>query len=155
MKIGKLSVHAVILAGGRGTRFWPRSRKVTPKQLLNITGKQTMLEQTVARLRPLIPADRIWTVTNAEQAASVRKLLPAASRKHVLTEPIGRNTAAAIALAAEHVRHTAKGDALLAVLPADHYIAQPERYREIVRAALGVAQAPGNMVVLGIPPTRP
>ena len=155
MKIGKPTVHAVILAGGRGTRFWPRSRTRTPKQLLNIVGKQTMLEQTVARLRPLIPAERIWTVTNAEQAAAVRQQLPAAARKRVLTEPIGRNTAAAIALAAVHVRHAAGGDALLAVLPADHYIAQPDRYRQIVRAALDVAHELGNMVVLGIPPTRP
>jgi mannose-1-phosphate guanylyltransferase len=155
MKIGKLSVHAVILAGGRGTRFWPRSRAGAPKQLLNIIGKQTMLEQTVVRLRPLFPADRIWTVTNAEQAAAVRKQLPATSKKRVLVEPIGRNTAAAIALAAVHVRYATRDDALLAVLPADHYIAQPERYREIVRAALGIAKEPGNMVVLGIPPTRP
>ena len=147
--------HAVILAGGRGTRFWPRSRTRTPKQLLNIVGKQTMLEQTVARLRPLIPAERLWTVTNAEQAAAVRQQLPTAARRHVLTEPIGRNTAAAIALAAVHVRHGAGGDALLAVLPADHYIAQPDRYRQIVRAALDVAHELGNMVVLGIPPTRP
>jgi len=147
--------HAVILAGGRGTRFWPRSRTRTPKQLLNIVGKQTMLEQTVARLRPLIPAERLWTVTNAEQAAAVRQQLPTAARRRVLTEPIGRNTAAAIALAAVHVRHGAGGDALLAVLPADHYIAQPDRYRQIVRAALDVAHELGNMVVLGIPPTRP
>lgn len=150
-----LTVHAVILAGGRGTRFWPRSRSRTPKQLLNIVGKQTMLEQTVARLRPLIPADRIWTVTNSEQAAEVKKQLPAAARKRVLTEPVGRNTAAAIALAALHVRHAAGGDALLAVLPADHFIANPERYRIIVRAALEVARRKGRMVVLGIPPTRP
>src|SRR6266404_1110857 len=128
-----LTVHAVILAGGRGTRFWPRSRTRTPKQLLNIIGKQTMLEQTVARLRPLIPA----------------------ARKRVLTEPVGRNTAAAIALAALHVLHAARGDALLAVLPADHYIANPERYRIIVRAALEVARRKGRMAVLGIPPTRP
>src|SRR5437660_2764979 len=150
-----LTVHAVILAGGRGTRFWPRSRARTPKQLLNIIGKQTMLEQTVARLRPLIPAEHIWTVTNFEQAAAVRKQLPAAAKRRVLTEPVGRNTAAAIALAAVHVRHAAKGDALLAVLPADHYIAQPDRYREIVRAALDEARKAGHMVVLGIPPTRP
>src|SRR5712664_2240668 len=150
-----LTVHAVILAGGRGTRFWPRSRTRTPKQLLNIVGKQTMLEQTVARLRPLIPAARIWTVTNTEQAAEVKKQLPAAARKRILTEPVGRNTAAAIALAALHVRHAAQGDALLAVLPADHYIANPERYRIIVRAALEVARRRGRMVVLGIPPTRP
>jgi mannose-1-phosphate guanylyltransferase len=150
-----LQMHAVIMAGGRGTRFWPRSRARTPKQLLNIIGKQTMLEQTVARLRPLVPADRIWTVTNAEQASEAKRQLPAGSRKRVLVEPVGRNTAAAIALAALHVRHAARGDALLAVLPADHYIANPERYRVIVRAALEVARQKGRMVVLGIPPTRP
>src|SRR6266481_2206296 len=124
----KLTTHAVILAGGRGTRFWPRSRTRTPKQLLNIAGKETMLEQTVARLRPLIPAERTWTVTNAEQAAAVRKQVPAAARKRVLTEPRGLSTAVAIALAAIHVRHSIRGDALMAVLPADHYIAEPEKY---------------------------
>src|SRR5580658_4961094 len=151
----KLRTHAVILAGGRGTRFWPRSRTRTPKQLLNIVGKDTMLEQTVARLRPLIPPDRIWTVTNAEQAVAVKKQVPAAARSRVLTEPIGRNTAAAIALAAFHVRHVAKGDALMAVLPADHFIAQPDKYRKIVSAAIELAREPGRMIVLGIPPTRP
>lgn len=151
----KLTMHAVILAGGRGTRFWPRSRTRTPKQLLNIVGRTTMIEQTVARLHPLISGHRTWTVTNAEQARALRALLPAAARKNVLTEPIGRNTAAAIALAAIHIRHAAHGDALMAVLPADHYIADAERYRAIVRAALSVANEPGRMVVLGIPPSRP
>jgi mannose-1-phosphate guanylyltransferase len=151
----KLTTHAVILAGGRGTRFWPRSRTRTPKQLLNIVGKDTMLQQTVARLKPLIPAERIWTVTNAEQGAAVRKQVPAAARKRVLIEPMGLNTAAAIGLAAIHVRHAAHGDALMAVLPADHYIEQPQKYREIVNAALDVAHEPGRMVVLGVPPTRP
>ncbi len=155
MAADKLTTHAVILAGGRGTRFWPRSRTRTPKQLLNIVGKETMLQQTVARLRPLVPPERIWTVTNSEQAQEVRKQLPSPARRRVLTEPIGRNTAAAIALAALHVRHAARGDALLAVLPADHFIANPERYRVIVRAALDMAREPGRMVVLGIPPTRP
>jgi mannose-1-phosphate guanylyltransferase len=150
-----LQVHGFILAGGRGTRFWPRSRTRTPKQLLNIVGKDTMLQQTVARLKPLIFAEHIWTVTNAEQAAAVRKQVPAAARKRVLTEPFGRNTAVAIGLAAIHVRHAARGDALMAVLPADHYIEQPQKYREIVNAALDVAREPGRMVVLGIPPTRP
>ncbi len=151
----KLTTHAVILAGGRGTRFWPRSRTRTPKQLLNIVGKDTMLEQTVARLRPLVPPDRVWTVTNAQQSAAVKKQLPTAAGKRVLTEPIGRNTAAAISLAAIHVRHTAKGDALMAVLPADHFIAQPDKYRKIISAALELAREPGRMIVLGIPPTRP
>jgi mannose-1-phosphate guanylyltransferase len=150
-----LPVHAVILAGGRGTRFWPRSRTKTPKQLLNIAGKGTMLEQTVARFRPIVAADRIWTVTNAEQQSSLRKQLPAASRKSVLVEPIGRNTAAAIALAAFHIQKAAKGDALMAVLPADHYIRDVAAYQKIVRVALNVAKKPGRMVVLGIPPTHP
>ena len=150
-----LPVHAVILAGGRGTRFWPRSRTKTPKQLLKIFGKGTMLEQTVARLRPLVSADHIWTVTNAEQVSALNKQLPAGSRKRVLVEPVGRSTAAAIALAAFHIRRDAKGDALMAVLPADHYIAETRPYRRIVRTALGVAGEPGRMVVLGIPPTRP
>src|SRR5262249_28449573 len=96
-------IHAVILAGGRGTRFWPRSRSKTPKQLLNIAGKGTMLEQTVARFRSLVPADRIWTVTNVEQENALRKQLPHAARKRVLVEPVGRNTTAAIALAAFHI----------------------------------------------------
>src|SRR5271154_4760985 len=151
----KLTTHAVILAGGRGTRFWPRSRTRTPKQLLNIVGKTTMLEQTVERLRPVLPADHIWTVTNVEQSAGLRKQLPPAARKRVLIEPVGRNTAAAIALAAIHVRHAAKGDALMAVLPADHFIAQPDKYRIIVSAALELAREPGRMIVLGIPTTRP
>jgi mannose-1-phosphate guanylyltransferase len=114
-----------------------------------------MLEQTIERLRPLIPLDRVWTVTNDEQTIALRKQLPVAARQHVLSEPLGRNTAAAIALATIHVRHAAKGDALLAVLPADHHIAQPGAYRQIFRVARDFARAPGRMVVLGIPPTRP
>ena len=152
----KLTEHAVIMAGGRGTRFWPRSRTRTPKQLLNIIGSDSMLQQTVARLRPLIPPQRIWTVTNTEQASSVRKHLPSAARKNILAEPVGRSTAAAIALAALHIRHTTGGeDAVMSVLPADLYIADPVKYRKITRLALDVARKRGRMVVLAIPPTRP
>src|SRR5262249_9582962 len=118
-------------------------------------GTETMLEQTVTRLRPLIPAEHIWTMTNAEQAAAVRKQIPAAARKRVLVEPKGLNTAVAIGLAAIQARHASRSDALLAMLPADHYIAQPEKYRKIVSAALDVAREPGHIVVLRIPPTRP
>ena len=150
-----LQTHAVILAGGRGTRFWPRSRTRTPKQLLNIIGKATMLEQTVERLQPLFPSKSIWTVTNAEQASALRMQLPAPARKRVLTEPVGRNTAAAIALAAIHMRHAAGGDAVMVVLPADHFIARPDRFRSIVNAALHLAGDSSRMVVLGIPPNRP
>src|SRR5713226_5795823 len=154
----ELTTHAVILAGGRGTRFWPRSRMRTPKQLLNIVGNDTMLEQTAARLAPLFPPSRQWVVTNSEQAAAVRKQMPRVPASHILAEPIGRNTAAAIGLAAAHLLHDGLGkenDALMAVLPADHYIAKPARYLRVVRAALHVAQASGSLVVLGIPPSRP
>ncbi len=155
MPADKLTAHAVILAGGRGTRFWPRSRTRTPKQLLNIIGADSMLQQTVARLRRLIRPECIWTVTNVEQVASVRKHLPAPARKHILAEPVGRSTAAAIALAAIHIRHAENGDALMAILPADLHIAHTEKYRQTARLALDVAREPGRMVVLGIPPTRP
>jgi len=154
----ELPAHAVILAGGRGTRFWPRSRTRTPKQLLNIVGRETMLEQTAARLAPLFPASRQWVVTNSEQAAAVRRQLPRVPRSHILAEPVGRNTAAAIGLAAAHLLHSGLGqgsDAIMAVLPADHYIGQASRYLKIVRAALHVAHANGTLVVLGVPPTRP
>jgi mannose-1-phosphate guanylyltransferase len=149
------TAHAVILAGGRGTRFWPRSRTRQPKQLLNIIGRETMLEQTVARLSPLFTASQVWIVTNDEQAAAVRRQSPKIPASHILAEPIGRNTAAAIGLAAVHLLRESGPDALMAVLPADHFIAQAARYRRIVRAALAVAEKPGALVVLGIPPTRP
>jgi len=156
--MAKLTAHAVILAGGRGTRFWPRSRMRTPKQLLNIVGNAagnaTMLQQTVKRLLPVFPASRMWVVTNAEQAAAVRRNVPRIGAARVLAEPVGRNTAAAIGLAAIHIARK-DPEALIAVLPADHYIADAARYQSVVRAALAVAARGPNLVVLGIPPTRP
>jgi mannose-1-phosphate guanylyltransferase len=149
-----LPVCAVLLAGGRGTRFWPRSRTRTPKQLLNIVGRETMLRQTVARLVSLILPRNIWAVTNTDQAAAVRRELRGVEASHVLAEPVGRNTAAAIGLAAVHLAR-AHGDALMAVLPSDAYIRDVARYRTLVRAALEQARTPGNLVVLGIPPSRP
>src|SRR5258708_22598037 len=157
LKHWQLTAHAIILAGGRGTRFWPRSRTRTPKQLLNIVGADTMLEQTAARLTPLFPASRQWVVTNSEQAAALRKQMPRIPASHILAEPVGRNTATAIGLAAAHLLHSGLGkenDALMAVLPADHYIAKPVAYLKIVNAALHVARSAGSLVVLGIPPSR-
>jgi len=150
----RLPVCAVLLAGGRGTRFWPRSRTRTPKQLLNIVGRETMLLQTVARLKTLVPSRNIWVVTNTDQAAPVRRELRRVPASHILAEPVGRNTAAAIGLAAIHLAHE-HGDALMAVLPADAYIRDVAQYRRLVRGALGLARTPGNIVVLGVPPTRP
>src|SRR5208282_3625499 len=149
-----LPACAVLLAGGRGTRFWPRSRTRTPKQLLNIVGRETMLAATAARLRPLISPRHIWAVTNIEQAAAVHRELPGVPASHVLAEPVGRNTAAAIALAAIHLAYE-RVDAVMAVLPSDSYVADAIRYRTLVGAALELARTPGNLVVLGIPPTRP
>jgi mannose-1-phosphate guanylyltransferase len=151
----KLTAHAVILAGGRGTRFWPRSRMRTPKQLLNIVGDATMLQQTLRRLAPVFSASHTWVVTNAEQAAAVRRNAPRLRAAQVLSEPLGRNTAAAIGLAAIHLLHAGNGrDALMAVLPADHFVAEEKKYLRIVRAALEVAARGEHLVVLGIPPSK-
>jgi len=149
------AAHALILAGGRGTRFWPRSRTRSPKQLLNIVGQKTMLEQTYERLVPLFPRSKIWVVTNKEQVDQMRRQLRQVPARHALVEPFGRNTAAAIGLASVHLLKESGGDALMAVLPADHFIGKPAHYRRIVRVALKVAAQPGALVVLGIPPTRP
>src|SRR6202040_1908473 len=94
--------HAIILAGGRGTRFWPRSRTRSPKQLLNIVGQKTMLEQTYERLAPIFPISNVWVVTNHQQADAVRRQLWQVPSQHTLIEPSGRNTAAALCLVAGH-----------------------------------------------------
>lgn len=153
MKSGPLPSCAVLLAGGRGTRFWPRSRLRTPKQLLDIIGGETMLRQTVERLHPAVELRNVWAVTNAEQAAGVRRELRGIPASHILREPVGRNTAAAIGLAAIHLARE-HGDALMAVLPSDSYILDGSRYRRLVRAALALADTPEDLVVLGVPPTR-
>jgi mannose-1-phosphate guanylyltransferase len=153
-KTTALPACAVLLAGGRGTRFWPRSRIRTPKQLLNITGGDTMLRETVARLVPIFSESNCWVVTNAEQSSAVHRELPRVPASHILAEPVGRNTAAAIALAATHLAH-AHGDAMMAVLSSDAHIANVPKYRSLLRAALEHANAPGQLVVFGVPPTRP
>jgi mannose-1-phosphate guanylyltransferase len=154
VKGGELPLCAVLLAGGRGTRFWPRSRIRTPKQLLNIVGRETMLRETMLRLDPVIPLRNTWAVTNAAQATDVRRELRGVAASRILAEPVGRNTAAAIGLAAVHLARE-YDDALMAVLPADSYIADARRYRMLIRAALDLARVPGNLVVLGVPSSRP
>jgi mannose-1-phosphate guanylyltransferase len=149
-----LPVCAVLLAGGRGTRFWPRSRMRTPKQLLNIAGGRSMLCETAKRVEPVFGRRNLWAVTNEEQAAGVRHELRGVPAAHILAEPVGRNTAAAIGLAAINLAHE-HGDALMAVVPADSHATDRTRYRVLVRAALEQARGEGAMVVLGIPPTRP
>ena len=150
----KLPAYAILLAGGYGTRFWPASRRASPKQFLALTGKDSLLQQTYRRLSRLFPPSRIYVVGNAEHRRLLQQQLPRVPPGHLLLEPVGRNTAAAIALAAEHIRREFRGDVVLGVFPADHAIRDERRFVRIARAALTVAESEGAMVVLGIPPTH-
>ena len=131
-------MYAVIMAGGRGTRFWPRSRGAMPKQLLDITGDSTMLQQTVERIVPLVPMGNILIVTGAEQAALVRKQLPDVPADNIIVEPVGRNTAPCICLAATKI-YQQDPDAVMLVLPADHHIGNPSGFRTCLKAAADAA----------------
>jgi mannose-1-phosphate guanylyltransferase len=146
--------YPVILAGGRGTRFWPLSRKRRAKQLLALDGKQTMIQQTVARLAPMAAPGRFWIITNEDLRSAIARQLPKISAKQIVAEPTGRNTAPAIGLAAFLLlRHDP--DAVLGLFPSDHVIADPAQYRVTLSRAIEIAAAGENIVVLGIRPTRP
>ena len=147
-------MYIVILAGGSGTRFWPLSRKSTPKQLMSVFGGKSMLQRTVERVLPLKPK-RIMVVTNTLQAAETRSQLACITgvAVDVVEEPVGRNTAPAIGLAAAIIaRYDADG--IMVVLPADHYILDEQRFRDTIAKGCAVA-ATGKLVTLGIAPTRP
>ena len=146
-------LHAVVMAGGSGTRFWPASRQRRPKQFLPITGEQPMIAETVGRMDGLVDPRRVWVVTHRSQAALVQEACPALLPDHLLLEPEARNTAACAGLAAT-VIHRQDPDACLAVLPADHDIRPVEHFQEALRAAEEVAQG-GALVTLGIPPRGP
>jgi mannose-1-phosphate guanylyltransferase len=146
--------YPVILAGGRGTRFWPLSRKKHAKQLLALDGNRTMIQQTVARLLPLAAARRFWVVTNEDSRPAILKQLPTLPRTQVLAEPAGRNSAPAIGLAAflllrEHP------EAVIGMFPSDHVIGDKNAYAATIARGLEIAQSGENIVVLGIRPTRP
>jgi mannose-1-phosphate guanylyltransferase len=143
---------AVVMAGGYGERFWPQSRRKQPKQLLPIVGDKTMIQQTVERVRPLVGDARIVVVTNQEQAPLVRKQLPRV--KHIIAEPMGRNTAPAIGVAAAVIGKL-DPDAVMAVLPADSYIPDMEAYRCVVGEALKLAAEQDVLVTIGIKPAAP
>jgi mannose-1-phosphate guanylyltransferase len=144
----------VILAGGRGTRFWPLSRKKRAKQLLALDGKQTMIQQTVARLLPLAPPKRFWIITNDDLRLAISKQLPRLPKAQILAEPAGRNTAPAIGLAAFLLLRE-DPDAVIGMFPSDHVIADEKRYRETLQRGIEIAAAGENIVVLGIRPNRP
>ncbi len=142
--------YGLILAGGRGTRFWPRSRKRTPKQVLNIAGERTMIQTTVDRLTPLIPPERLWILTNGLLRDEIIRQLPEIPKAQILAEPEQRNTAPAIGLAA-HILHSLDPDAVMGVFPADHVIEKPKRFLKLVKAAFKAAEK-GKIAVLGIAP---
>ncbi len=149
-----MDTYALIIAGGVGSRFWPRSRAASPKQLLSIVGEHTMIQNTVARLDPLIPRERVLIVTNAVQYEPLCRQLPAIPPENIIVEPLGRNTAPAIALGAEILRHRV-GDAVMVVLPADHIIDDVVRFQETLVRATQVAETSKGLVTIGITPTRP
>ena len=148
-----MSTYAVIMAGGGGTRLWPLSRRGRPKQALRLFGERTLFQRTVERVLPLIPPERILVVAVEEQAEVLRRQAPALPAESFLYEPSPRGTAAVVGLGAVVLRRR-DPQARFACLPADHYIAHEERFRDVLRAAFALAQE-GDLVTLGIRPTAP
>jgi len=147
-------VCAVIMAGGSGTRFWPLSRKSRPKQFLPIAGRKTMIEETVARLRPLLPLEAIITISDKAQAAAIRRLVPGLKAGNVLVEPFGRNTAASLILATARV-YLRNPRTVVFALPADHLITRPARFIKKLRVAAAAAAEKDIIVTFGIPAAYP
>jgi mannose-1-phosphate guanylyltransferase len=145
--------YPVILAGGRGTRFWPLSRKKRAKQLLALDGKQTMIQQTVARLSPQASPKKFWIITNEDLRNAIAKQLPKLPKAQILAEPVGRNTAPAIGLAAFLLLRE-NSEAVIGMFPSDHVIADEKRYHETLERGIELAAAGPNIVVLGIRPHR-
>ena len=146
--------YAVIMAGGVGARFWPRSRERSPKQLLEIIDKESLLRSTVRRLSGLMDQDRVYIVTNKTQKSLIQKHISELSPHSLIIEPLGRNTAACIGLAALHVKK-ADPKAVMVVLPADHIIDDVPEFHRVVRLAVEVADESGSLITIGIHPTHP
>ncbi len=144
----------IIMAGGRGERFWPLSREKTPKQLLTLLGKRSFLQEAVDRVLPLVPAKNIFIITNTAQVAEVRKQLPKLPKDNVVAEPIGRDTCAAVTLGAALVgaRSTT---GVMAVLPADHVIPDQKKFQQVLSDAFDVAAQGQAIVTIGIKPSEP
>ena len=148
------SLFFVIMAGGRGTRFWPRSRTKRPKQLLDIVGPKTILEQTIDRLLPFTDWEHIFVVTEISQAEAIKDLLPELPKNRLIVEPLGRNTAPCIGLAAL-ILESIDPAAAMVVLPADHYIVQVPLFQETLLAAAQTSQIGDYLITLGITPNFP
>lgn len=153
MSVPKANQYGLILAGGRGTRFWPRSRRAKAKQVLNFLGERTLIQQTVERLAPVIPPERIWVLTNDFLREEIIRQLPEVPKKQILAEPAQRNTAPCIGLAA-HILQSIDPSAVMGVFPADHIIGKPRQFVALVRAAFQAA-AQGKIGVVGIQPRWP
>lgn len=147
-------MYAVIMAGGKGTRFWPRSTEKRPKQLLNIVGRRSMLQQTIARIGDLLPAENVLVVAGEAHGEEVRRQLAELPAENIFLEPVGRNTAACVGLAALLVQHR-DPSAVMVVLPADHLIADEDLFLSTVRAAAAMARRQAVLITLGIRPTSP
>jgi mannose-1-phosphate guanylyltransferase len=148
-----MSLHPVIMAGGSGTRFWPLSRKSRPKQFLPLASATPLITDTASRLKGLASAKDVWVVCGKVHAPQVSKLVKGIRKSHVLVEPVARNTAPAIALAAAHV-FAADPEGILIVLPSDHHIANPKAFRDTLAAAAELAED-GSIVTVGIKPRSP
>ncbi len=147
-------IAAIILAGGSGTRFWPRSRRARAKQVLQLDGDGTMIQGTVSRLGELVKAEDVWVITNHLLQGTIAEQLPGVLTERLLLEPEARNTAPACALVAFLLEHTAP-DTVLGVFPSDHTIGDTARFRLVLEAGAQLAASGPKMVVLGVPPTRP
>lgn len=147
-------IHAVIMAGGVGTRFWPLSRKKAPKQVLDLLGKGPMFQQTISRVESIVPAEQRWIVTNRGQMKMMREVMPELAERQFIIEPVGRNTAPAIGLAAVHLLKE-DPDAVMIVLPADHQISDEDKFRSCLMTAVEAVKDNERLATIGIEPNRP
>ncbi len=147
-------MHALIMAGGRGTRFWPASRHHRPKQLLHVIGEKTLFQLTVDRVRQLMPPERIIVATGSDLMPEVTRQVPDIPLENFIAEPQGRNTAPCIGWAALHIAEKV-GDDVMVVLPSDHFMRDDRRFLEVVAAATAFAAQGPHLVTLAIPPTYP
>lgn len=144
----------VIMAGGRGERFWPVSREKTPKQLIKLLGNRSFLQQAVDRVTPVVPLKNVFIITNAAQAPEVRKQLPKLPRANVIAEPIGRDTCAAVTLGAAIVGSRST-TGVMAVLPADHVIPEEKKFQQVLSDCFDLASRGRAIITIGIKPNEP
>lgn len=148
-------VFVVIMAGGRGARFWPRSRRHLPKQCLSIDGGETLIQQTVSRMRPLADGHHVLVITGNDMVDAITAQLPTVPKANILVEPQGRNTAPCVGLAAAEIARRAGGDAVMVCLPADHVITDEAALLQSIEHAIAAAVQQHALVTLGITPTHP